>query len=234
MTTPSFRDIEQLSAFLDGQLSQAQKTRLEARIKSDPALAAMLEELRQARTLLRHMPGRRAPRNFTLTPRMAGIRPPVPRAVPVLSWSSAIAMMLFACTLGFNLLGGLSIGGAAPKVDIYGIGGVPGAPAATSAPATAPPAFAPAATMAPLTSQAPVNGTVMATATIEISSLVAPEATVPGGLRAIAPADASRSRSTPVIPWLYIWLVLGVMLMSAALAIRWMNELAFTKRTRSK
>ena len=48
MTTPSFGDVEQLSAFLDGQLAQAEKTRLEARIQSDPAFAAALADLRQA------------------------------------------------------------------------------------------------------------------------------------------------------------------------------------------
>ena len=82
MTTPSSRDLEQLSAYLDGQLSQSSRTRLETRIQSDPALASALEELRQTRAFLRRTPQRRAPRNFTLTPGMAGIRPPVPRAGP--------------------------------------------------------------------------------------------------------------------------------------------------------
>ncbi|MDP2994328.1 MAG: hypothetical protein Q8N46_04310, partial [Anaerolineales bacterium] len=114
MTTPSFRDVEQLSASLDGQLSQAEKTRLEARIQLDPALAATLADLRQARAILRRTPKRRLPRNFTLTSKMAGIRPPVPRLVPAFSWASAVAMLLFVCTLGTNLLGRLSFGAAAP------------------------------------------------------------------------------------------------------------------------
>ena len=81
MTTPSRRDLEQLSAYLDGQLSQSDRARLEIRIKSDAGLAAALEELRQTRAFLRRTPQRHAPRNFTLTPGMAGIRPPVPRLV---------------------------------------------------------------------------------------------------------------------------------------------------------
>ena len=44
MTSPSFRDMENLSAFLDGQLSPAEKRRLENRIQSDPVLAAALQE----------------------------------------------------------------------------------------------------------------------------------------------------------------------------------------------
>ena len=113
MTTPSSRDLEQLSTYLDGQLSQSDRTRLEIRIKSDPALASALEELRQTRAFLRHTPQRRAPHNFTLTPKMAGIRPPVPRLVPVLSWASAAAMLLFIFTLGAGLVGQLSFGEAA-------------------------------------------------------------------------------------------------------------------------
>ena len=64
MTPPSSRDLEQLSAYLDGQLSRSDRSRLEARIHSDPAFASALEELRQTRALLRHTPQRRAPRNF--------------------------------------------------------------------------------------------------------------------------------------------------------------------------
>src|ERR1035437_6362001 len=113
MTPPSSRDLEQLSAYLDGQLSQSSRARLEIRIQSDPALASALEELRQTRTILRRTPQRRAPRNFTLTPGMAGIRPPVPRLVPVLSWASAVATLFFIFTLGAGLVGQLSFGVAA-------------------------------------------------------------------------------------------------------------------------
>ena len=139
MTTPSFRDVEQLSAYLDGQLSQAEMSRLEIRIKSEPAIAAVLADLREARTILRRTPKRRLPRNFTLTPKMAGIKPPVPRAVPVFGWASAAAMLLFVFTLGSNLLGRISFGAAAPMLSAapmtsegYGVGGGP--------PSTQPPA----------------------------------------------------------------------------------------------
>jgi len=40
MKSPTFRDIERLSAYLDGQLKQPERTRLERRLRSDPALAA--------------------------------------------------------------------------------------------------------------------------------------------------------------------------------------------------
>ena len=154
MTTPSSRDLEQLSAYLDGQLSRSDQTRLESRIHSDPAFASALEQLRQTRALLRRTPHRRAPRNFTLTPRMAGIRPPVPRLVPVLSWASAVAALFFIFTLGAGLVGQLSFGAAATSASApmaYGAGPLAAAAPATAAPATkAPVVAAPApATLAP-------------------------------------------------------------------------------------
>ncbi len=144
MSTPTFHDIEQISAYLDGQLDQSQKTRLVARIVKDPDLAEALEQLRQVRALLQQTPHRRAPRNFTLTPKMAGIRPPVPRVVPALSWASAVAMLLFIFTFGFNLLAQGGFGAAAPRAasDLYS--GAGQAPLATSAPArVAPPRLHP-------------------------------------------------------------------------------------------
>ncbi len=122
MSTPSFRDIELLSAYLDRELSQKEKTRLVARIVKEPELARALEDMRQTRSMLRQTPHRKAPRNFTLTPKMAGIRPPVPRVVPALSWASAVAMLLFICTLGYNFLTvGGSLSAAAPRAaDNYG------------------------------------------------------------------------------------------------------------------
>ncbi len=164
MKTPSFRDMELISAYLDGQLSQSQKTRLEARLATDPSLAAALIELGQMKSLLRQVPHYKAPRNFTLTPKMAGIRPPVPRVVPALSWASVMAMMLFVCTLTFNFLNVGPLATLAPKA--LGSGGGPAgatmapveaAPMATEAPMLAPslPTFAPSPTEEPSPTESP-------------------------------------------------------------------------------
>ena len=118
MKTPSFRDLEKLSAFLDGKLSQEEGARLTSRLESDADLRTSLEELRQTRALLRRMPKRRAPRNFTLTPKTARVRPPVPRSVPAFGWASAVAVVLFALTFLTNLVAPVSYGpmeAAAPK-----------------------------------------------------------------------------------------------------------------------
>jgi hypothetical protein len=236
MSTYTFHDVEQLSAFLDGQLNRVQKTRLEARIKVEPALAEALEELRQVRTMLRRTPHRRAPRNFTLTPKMAGIRPPVPRLVPALSWASAIAMVLFVFTVSINLLQSLSFGAASPKaIDRYGLGGGPAA-AATSAPALAPAATQPPAALSTpelfgVATQA-ANGTGNPTATMEASSMAVPGPTTESVMNANPPPAASRVPPKLAIPWMYIWLVSAVLLVSAALLIRWLSERAFARRSK--
>ena len=217
MTTPSFRDVIQLSASLDGQLSRADMTRLEGRLLSNPALAATLADLRQARQLLRRTPRRHLPHNFTLTPKMAGIRPPLPRLVPALSWASAAALLVFVFTLGTNLLGQLSLGAAAPMQAAapmtsqgYGYGG---GPAETQAPST--------------------DNTLLGTPTPEALLMSVPEATAPGETLRVAPqyVPAEKAAPEPVNFWPYVWLGLATVLIAAALLIRLVNIQAFRRKT---
>jgi anti-sigma factor RsiW len=65
-------DIEQLSAYLDGVLSDSERAVLEVRLNTDPDLRAELDELRQTIALVKALPPMRAPRNFTLTREMVG------------------------------------------------------------------------------------------------------------------------------------------------------------------
>jgi anti-sigma factor RsiW len=102
------RDLELLSAYLDGQLNPSDSARLESRLASDESLRTALDNLRSTRSLLRQLPSRRAPRNFTLTPQMAGIKPPVPRSVPVFRFATALAAFLFIITFVVNGLISLS------------------------------------------------------------------------------------------------------------------------------
>ncbi len=216
MTTPSFRDMEQLSAYLDNQLSQAEMSRLEIRIKSEPALAAVLADLREARTILRRTPKRRPPRNFMLSPTMAGIKPPVPRAVPIFGWASAVAMLLFVFTLGSNLIGRFSLGAAAPMLSAapmtsegYGVGGGP--------PLTQPPA----------TDSSQVTPT-----TPGPSSFSAPEATPQGESRLAQPPSvpSTKGGTEPVSVWLYLLPGMAVVLGAAALMLRAASVRAFRRK----
>jgi len=217
MNTPSFRDVEQLSAFLDGQLSQAERSRLETRIRSDPALADILAELRQARTILRSTPKRHPPRNFTLTAKMAGIKPPVPRVVPALSWASAVALVLFVVTFGTNLLHQTSLGfgeiapmAAAPPMPVEGYGSG-GGPAAT---------------------QPPASDNTQITPTPETLIMIAPGETPTGVTRLVEPPVNPASKSAPgfVNIWSVIWLGLAAVLILVALLVRRASVLAFRRK----
>jgi anti-sigma factor RsiW len=225
MKSPTFRDVELLSAYLDGQLFGTERARLEARLRTEPALSAVMQDLRNTRSLLRQTPQRRIPHNFTLTPKMAGLRAPIPRAVPALSWASAVALLLFILTLGTNLLGRFSFGTSAPMMaaapadnsrPAYGIGG---GPAATEPPAALPTAAA---------------ETMLSTPTAEANVLVAPEP-APTTQAGIAPIATTKAAAQPVvIPWPYIWLGLAILLIGSALLIRWLTERAFRQKTSKK
>jgi len=159
MTAPSFHDVEMLSSFLDGQLSPPDSARLAARLKTDADLRAVLDDLRHSRALLRKLPSRRAPRNFTLTPKMAGLKPPAPRLYPALRLASALATLLFAVSIAVNGLAPLAARQLAPaSAPAYGMGGGGGAgPASTEAPA------APFAELAPTATAAEDSARILAT-----------------------------------------------------------------------
>jgi anti-sigma factor RsiW len=96
------RDIELLSGYLDGELKPSDSTKLELRLKIEPELASVLNDLRATRSLLRQLPLRKAPRNFTVTRKMVGQNPPLPRTYPVFRWATAVATLLFFVSIGIN------------------------------------------------------------------------------------------------------------------------------------
>jgi anti-sigma factor RsiW len=120
-TTPSFRDVEKLSAYLDGQLKPSEIARLESRLHTEPELASVLQDLRQARSLLRKLPQRRAPRNFTLTPKMVGQKPPMPRTYPTFRFATVLATLLLFFTFATNFMAPRLVRTAVPYP--YGFGG---------------------------------------------------------------------------------------------------------------
>lgn len=87
-------DIEQLSAYLDDQLSSKGRKRLEARIQENPELSEALEQLRRTRAILRSLPTMRAPRNFTLSPQVVPAR-----STPMLSFNLMRSISVFATLL---------------------------------------------------------------------------------------------------------------------------------------
>jgi hypothetical protein len=80
----------------------------------------VLNDLRATRTLLRKLPTRRAPRNFTLTRKMVGQNPPLPKAYPFFRFASALATLLFVFSFGLNSVSRMT-------APVFGMGGGGGA-----------------------------------------------------------------------------------------------------------
>jgi hypothetical protein len=100
----SARDLELLSAALDGALNSKEQAALDARLLADPALRGELEQLRGTRALLRHAPRPRAPRNFTLTREMLPERGGLNALFPWLRTASVVAMILFVAVTSSDVL----------------------------------------------------------------------------------------------------------------------------------
>jgi anti-sigma factor RsiW len=120
----SMREWETLSAYLDEQLPAKERARLETRLGQAPELRSALEDLRRTRTVLRSQPKVRAPRNFTLTPDMVGMKPRPGRrapAYPFFRLASALAAFLFLLVLVGDLTGlpaRLGFGGATQPAQV--------------------------------------------------------------------------------------------------------------------
>lgn len=113
------RDLEQLSAYIDMRLSPAEKTKVEARLETDPAFKKLFTELTYTRRLLKALPQKRAPRNFTLSAEYARSPRRTPWLQPALSFVSiAAAVMLVVVFSSSYLLGGArnAAPAAAPQV----------------------------------------------------------------------------------------------------------------------
>ncbi|HET9910556.1 MAG TPA: hypothetical protein VFQ13_01640 [Anaerolineales bacterium] len=149
------RDLELLSSYLDGQLRPSDSARLERRLSSDSDLRAVLDDLRSARGLLRQLPMRKAPRNFTLTSKMVGKNPPLPRTYPAFKFVTVLTTLLLFFTFGINFM---AVQMASPMQGGFGGGGAPEILSAAEAPATeapAAPAEEPSAQLAPMPTPTP-------------------------------------------------------------------------------
>lgn len=149
------RDLELLSAYLDGQLKPSESAHLETRLNSDPQLASVLTDLRATRNLLRKLPARKAPRNFTLTRKMVGQNPPLPRAYPWFRFASALATLLLFFSFGVNTVG-RQMASQAPGFGMGGGGGVGEESTELFSAQEAPAAEPAAATEAPVETEAPI------------------------------------------------------------------------------
>jgi anti-sigma factor RsiW len=88
-------DFDRLSAYLDNQLSPAEKARLEARLEREPELKTALGDLRMTVRALRALPTVKPPRSFTLSPAQARTLAAPRRAFPALRLATALAAFAF-------------------------------------------------------------------------------------------------------------------------------------------
>ncbi len=116
-TQLSPQDWQQISAYIDGQLSTTEKERLETRLRSQASLRSGLEEITRTRTMLRSIPRRKVPHNFVLTRAMVAEQARRRSAwFPVLSFTSlaSLVTLVVVSLLSQVRYGALTAAPAAP------------------------------------------------------------------------------------------------------------------------
>lgn len=101
----SQRDWQELSVYIDQQLSSRAQMHLEARLRNEPQLRNALEDLRRTRVLLFSQIRLPVPRNFVLTPQMAKIRRANP-VYPIVRLAAAMVSILLVLVLAGDLISG--------------------------------------------------------------------------------------------------------------------------------
>ncbi|MCC6187757.1 MAG: hypothetical protein IT318_01885 [Anaerolineales bacterium] len=108
MKTP--QDIDRLSAYIDNQLTPAERAALEARLTAEPQLREMLSDLGLTVRALRALPAVTPPRSFALTPAQAGAsRQGAARSpwFPALRLATALSALMLAVVVAGDLGSGL-------------------------------------------------------------------------------------------------------------------------------
>ncbi len=181
-------DLELLSAYIDQQLTAADRATLEQRLEHEPALQLALEELRTTVGLLRELPAARPPRSFALDPR--SVAPKRSWSFPWMQLGSALVAATLLLVFGFVLTRGTGGGGSPASAPMA-------ASAPTSAPAAAAPTFAPAAPMSAAAEPTAAAGAEAPMAAGVAPTAVAASTSAPAAALAPAATAAPRHRSQP-------------------------------------
>lgn len=96
----SRKELETITAFLDGELSLKEKAHFEERLEQSPAMQSMLNQQAALKSALRMLPVLKAPRNFTLTRAEAQQAKRGTFLQPMFGWASAISALLLAVVFG--------------------------------------------------------------------------------------------------------------------------------------
>ena len=234
-----FRDVELLSEYLDGRLSPSDAARLEARLASDASLKTALSDMRETRGLIRRLPQRRAPRNFRLTPKMAGVRPPTPRAYPAFRLATALAAFLFLASVALNAFTPFAAQRFAPvAAPALGKGGGGPAESSEAAPAaTEAPLQQPFAAAAPTpTAESPAAADLATAQAVQTQDALRPAPTTEANQAApVSPPNPLTASPQPApapipVPWV---IGLGVVMIVCA-AAAWLLRLNNERRIRNR
>ena len=97
------KDLEKLSAYLDGQLNPNELVDLQNRLSQDNLLRDELIQMRRTRAVIQSLPRRKAPRNFTISKDMVlAVRPSASQ--PIFGFVSAVAILLLLVILVSDFL----------------------------------------------------------------------------------------------------------------------------------
>ncbi len=116
--TINVKDLILISDYIDGRLSAPAMERLSTRVSDDPEFRQAFQEITYTRAMLRALPHKRAPRNFTLS--QDKYRKPVRNGwlQPAFSFVSIASAVALVVTFGSSyLLGGGARMSAAPAME---------------------------------------------------------------------------------------------------------------------
>lgn len=117
----TLQDYQLISSYLDSTCSARESAQVEARQKADMQFKQAVLEFQHTRRLLRALPQKRAPRNFTLSPSQVPARPQRFFLAPALNFVSLAATVLLVVIfagsqLAPDLLGAKATQSAAPML----------------------------------------------------------------------------------------------------------------------
>lgn len=116
----SNRDWAQLSAYVDGELSQRELIQLQNRIEDNPDFQAALEGLQNVKAVLAHTPKLSVPRNFKVTRVMVEIPQKQPQVMGYRLAAAALSFLFIAVVvldIGSVALKGGMLAAQAPRAE---------------------------------------------------------------------------------------------------------------------
>lgn len=117
--TLSQKQLTQISAYLDDSLTPLEKQRMEQELQRNLLFKQTFEELQYTRRILRSLPQKRAPRNFTLS--ASAVKAPVRRGwlQPAMGFvSAAAALAVVVLFVSTSLLPRMSAAKSAPSQEV--------------------------------------------------------------------------------------------------------------------